>query len=295
MAKKLKTELNETAKKEAVLKLIREYTRNKNVKLVNRGNAAIFCALYIAKKRNPRPFILIPDQGGWLTYKTYPKILGFDVRTVHTNRGIIDLMDLERKVKSGAAFIVPSFAGYFAEQSIKYIYNICKENDCLLIEDASGSISDKELCDGEYCDLIIGSFGKWKIADAGYGGFISANDKELLEEGKEAFTLTNYSGDLNVLLEKLKNAPGRLKALTELAKNVKIDLEGRGYKIVHRELRGLNVVVRFEDEEEKEQLINYCEEKGFEYVECPKYIRIEEDAISIELKRLQLNSKKKKG
>ena len=57
----------------------------------------------------------------------------------------------------------------------------------------------------------------------------------------------------------------------------------------------MNVVVRFEDEEEKEQLINYCEEKGFEYVECPKYIRIEEDAISIELKRLQLNSKKKKG
>jgi hypothetical protein len=279
--------------KEKIITLLKEYTRHKTVKLVHRGNAAIFTALHITKKVNPKPFILIPDQGGWISYKTYPKMLQFDIRTVHTNRGVIDLMDLERKAEGGAAFILTSFAGYFAEQSIHYIYEICKKNNCLLIEDASGSIGDKELCDGGYCDMIVGSFGKWKIADAGYGGFISGS-KELLEEGKEAFSMTNFASEHELLLEKLENAPKRLRQLLELQAQVKEELAERELKVVHPELRGLNVAVRFTSDEEKERIIEYCEEKGFEHVECPNYTRLEEEAISIELKRLKFQGKKSK-
>ena len=293
MAKK-PVQINEAAYKERCLELLRAYTRHKHVKLVSRGNAAIFTAFHIAKRLNPKPFILIPDQGGWFSYKTYPKMLGFDIRTINTNRGVIDLMDLERKAQSGAAFIVPSFGGYFAKQSMQYIYNICKKNDCLLIEDASGSLADKELCDGACADIIIGSFGKWKIADAGYGGFISTKEKELIDEAKDSLSMISFRPDYPVLLEKLEKAPERLSALLNLQIKVKSELTSLDFKVVHPDLRGINVVVRYADEAEKERIIEYCDNKGFEYVQCPNYIRLEEEAISIELKRLQFGDGKKK-
>ena len=44
-----------------VLNLLSGYTKHKHVRLVQRGNAAILAALYIVKKINPKPFILIPS------------------------------------------------------------------------------------------------------------------------------------------------------------------------------------------------------------------------------------------
>lgn len=275
---------------------LKKYTGHKYVKIVHRGNAAIFAALAIAKKVNPKSFLLMPDQGGWISYQTYPKLLGFDIKTVNTNRGLIDLVDLENKAETGAAFIVSSFAGYFAEQSMKYIHNICKEKGCLLIEDASGAIGDDILCDGKRADIIVGSFNNWKVVDVGYGGFISTNDDTLFDAGKEvAFSITNHYPEYTLLLEKLKNAPEKIKKMIALAETVKKELLELNptFKIIHSDLRGLNVVVRYMDENEKEQLIAYCDTKKYDYVECPKYIRLEEDAISIELKRLDFDGKKK--
>ncbi|HII72386.1 TPA: hypothetical protein HA265_06545, partial [Candidatus Woesearchaeota archaeon] len=183
--------------------------------------------------------------------------------------------------------------GYFAEQSIHYIHNICKEKKCLLIEDASGALGDRELCDGEHADMIVGSFGRWKVADAGYGGFISGR-KELIDEGKEAFSLTTFHPRDETVVKKLEEAPERLKALLALQAEVKEELEKMELNVVHKDLRGLNVVVRFTSEAEKEMIIDHCKEKGYEYVTCPNYIRLEEDAISIELKRLQVSNGKKK-
>ena len=62
---------------EKVISKIKQITKHKYAKIVNCGNSAIFAALYVAKKINPKPFVLIPDQGGWISYKTYPLILGF--------------------------------------------------------------------------------------------------------------------------------------------------------------------------------------------------------------------------
>ena len=38
---------------------------------------------------------------------------------------------------------------------------------------------------------------------------------------------------------------------------------------------------------EKEAITMYCESNGYEFTECPRYIRIIEPAISIEVKRLE--------
>jgi glycine/serine hydroxymethyltransferase len=236
---------------------------------------------------NPKPFILVPDQGGWISFKTYPKILGFDFKTVKTDRGLIDLIDLEKKAESGAALLVTSFAGYFAEQPMKYISQICRKCKCLLIEDASGSVGDTVLCNGEYSDIIVGSFGKWKPINAEYGGFISAADKEYLDSAHDIFSATNHYPSYDVLLGKLEKADKRLKEMLKDAEKVKEELAKRfpDVRIIHKELRGLNVMVKYMTESEKKDIILFCKDKGYDYVECPKYIRLEEEAISIELKR----------
>jgi hypothetical protein len=280
-------EEDSSTKKEKCIALLKKYTRHKNVRLVQRGNAAIFCALYIVKKANPKPFILIPDQGGWISFKTYPKILGFEVRTVKTDRGLIDLIDLEKKAESGAALFVTSFAGYFAEQPLKYVSQICRKNKCLLIEDASGAVGDSELCNGEHSDIIVGSFGKWKPINAGYGGFISVANKEHLEDASDIFSTTNHYPEYDTLLSKLEKAEKRLADMLRESGKVKEEL-GRLFpdaKIIHKDLRGLNVMVKYMNEADKKGIISYCKDKGYEYVQCPKYIRLEEEAISIEIKR----------
>ena len=271
---------------EEAVEMIKELTRHKHARLVHRGNAAIFTALCIAKKMNPKPFILIPDQGGWISFQTYPRILGFDIRKVKTNRGLIDLIDLEKKAESGAAFLATSFAGYFAEQPMKYISRICKKNNCLLIEDASGALGDDELCDGHYSDIIAGSFGRWKPINVGYGGFISTSG-DWFEKANEAFSMTNHYPVYDELVERLHGAKERIKKMIELSNTVKKELsDEKQLKIVHQDLRGLNVMVLTPDEKAKEEAEEYCKRKGYEYVQCPNYTRLDEAAISIELKRI---------
>ena len=267
-----------------VLEKLRELSRHKYVRLANCGNAAIFAAIYIAKKFNSKAFILIPDQGGWFSYKTFPKIFNFEVKEIKTDYGIINLGDLEKHAKTGSALLLPSFAGYFAEQPLKQIHEICKKNGCILIEDASGAIGDDTLCNGKYSDIVIGSFGKWKPVNFEEGGFIATSKKEYFEETKEVFSVIRFKPDYKKLLEKLEKSKKRLDFFIETAKKVKGELIDM--KVLHREKRGLNAVVKYSTDNEKKKIIDYCNKKGYEYFECPSYIKVEEKAISIEIKRL---------
>jgi glycine/serine hydroxymethyltransferase len=281
-----KTEATKKTQHDKISELIKRYTRHKNVKLVHRGNAAIFCALYIAKQLGKEK-IIIPDQGGWISFKTYPGMLGLQLLTVKTDDGVIDLDDLAKKAGKNSAFIVTSFAGYFAEQPMKMISEVCRKNGCLLIEDASGAVGDETLCDGNHSDIIVGSFGRWKPINAEYGGFISAAKKEWFDKNNDVFSMTNHYPEYDALLAKLDNAPLRLKEMIAIAERVKQEVvrELPGIEIVHRESRGLNVIAKYKNEKEKQSMIKYCERHRHEYVECPQYIRLEEKAISIELKR----------
>ena len=83
--------------KRQVLEKLREFTKHNNILITNRGNQSILLALHLVKKNTDKNTILIPNQGGWLTFKTYPKILGFNIKEVKTDSGIIDLKDLKEK------------------------------------------------------------------------------------------------------------------------------------------------------------------------------------------------------
>jgi dTDP-4-amino-4,6-dideoxygalactose transaminase len=261
------------------LKIIAECTGKKNIKLTERGNFAIFSALYLAKKLNNTSIVLVPDQGGWISFETYPKMFGFFVEKVKTNHGLIDLTDLEEKMrrKNVCAFIITSLAGYFAEQDVEKIQAICKEHQCILIEDATGIISKKV-----YGDIVVGSFGHWKPVNLGYGGFIATDFA--LREIDEIFSLSKTNFDLKNLIKKLKNTGKRIEKLEKKCAEIKKDL--KHFEILHRDKRGLNVVVKFYNENEKKKITEYCNKKKLEYVVCPKNIRVLENAISIEVKRL---------
>ena len=179
-----------------------------------------------------------------------------------------------------SAIIFTSFAGYFAEQPLKKISKICKKNGCLVIEDASGAIGDKKLCNGKYSDIIVGSFGDWKPINLGYGGFISAKDKEYFEYAKEAFSMIKvHKNFYKEILPLLKRK--RLINMIKFAEFVKKELSNFGFEIIHKNKRGINVVTKFDPD-----VIMYCRKKNYPYMLCPNYIRVNAKAISIELKKV---------
>src|SRR3989344_2975397 len=158
-----------------IISLLQKYTRHRNVVIFNNGSDAISEALRLVKRVNPKNKILIPDQGGWVGYDTYLYKKGYEVYKIKTNKGVIDLNVLRRNIPGSAVILITSFAGYYAEQPLEEIAKICKQNQCLLVEDASGSMGDVKLCNGKFSDIIIGTFGEGKIISHRNCGFLSSN------------------------------------------------------------------------------------------------------------------------
>lgn len=263
--------------------LLKKYTKHEQVRFTSRGNKAIFAAFKCAKKLNPGKYILVPDQGGWFTFLNYPKKLGFEVKSVKTNYGIIDLDDLKNKLKDASALIYTNPAGYFAEQPLKKIYDVCKKK-CLVILDVSGSIGNTK--DGSNADIMLGSFGRWKPVNIEYGGFISFKDEKNYIQSKEILNELYFDNTkLEISYGKLKNIKNRYSFFHRINKKIKKDL--KDFNILHKDKEGINVVVAFSDEKEKEKLICYCEKNKYEFTLCPRYIRVNEKAISIEVKRME--------
>ena len=253
---------------------LRRLTKHENVFLTSRGNTAIDLAVLLVGGR-----VLIPTDGGWLSYQ---KIDG--CVEVACSDAVLDLEDLESQLKAGKfkGLLYHNPGGYFAEQPIKEIYELCSKYNCLVILDVSGSIGT-EMCDGDYADVIVGSFGRWKLIDAGAGGFISVKDKELfdgidLEEFNDTVVLEQIS-------EKIESLGNRVSFLKNKVREIKKDLSD--FSIIRRNDEGLVVIVEFFTQKERESLLNYCEKNSYEWTECPRYIRINKKAISIEVKRLQ--------
>lgn len=255
-----------------ILKKLRELTGHEQVVLTPNGNTAILHALMKVEKKK----VLIPDQGGWLTYKNYPTQLGRQLIEVKTVDALIDLEDLKAKIDKDAVLLYENPGGYFVEQPIKEIYDLCKKAGAVVILDASGGVGT-DMCDGRYADSIVGSFGKWKPVNAEYGGFISSNK----EYDFDSFDIDESK--LSDILDKLEKLPERIKFLND--KRTKVIEDIKKYDIVHPQSRGYVVVVKGTDEQ-LEEVKEYCKKNGLEWTECPRYIRLMSKAVSIEVKRL---------
>jgi len=261
-------------------------TNHHFVQITSRGNSAITLALSILPKDKT---ILIPEEGGWLHYRIGPRKLKLKTEEVRCQAAVIDLLDLQEKLIKfkPAAFIYQNPGGYFAKQPTAEIYKLCSKNNCLVILDVSGAVGT-DFCRGKEADIMVCSFGEDKLINAGFGGFVSCRDSKQWEKLKtvieSADEILNDENKLKLILEKIKALPQRIAFLLKKRKQIVADLEAM--EIVHREVNGFVVVIKYSLENEKEKIINYCQKEKLPFTECPRYLRLKEKAISIEFKQL---------
>lgn len=287
--------------KPAVLQSIQRRVNHPYVEVLNRGNSAILLALTklgcvsnddLDENNNCNCTVYIPEEGGWLTYEKYAVNLGMNVVKIKCSSAMIDIMDLRNKLSQGQEgsqgnkiFIYHALGGYCAEQPVKDLYRVCQEHGCKVIMDVCGTFGTG-LCNGEHADICLASFSKWKPVNYGQGGFISFKDDKLYRECKPLFSAFTFQGDYNELLGKIDEVEERIQFLTERRKEVVSDLEK--FDILYPYSKhAIVVIISYKNDMDKLRIISYCTKCQLEYTECPREIRVMQDAVSIEVKRLE--------
>lgn len=263
---------------------IRSLVGHEKIRLTSRGNEAIRQALLGLVAHKSEGVVLIPQEGGWLSYKTLPGECGLRYDFVKCVDGVLDLDDLRAKVANEdvVGLLYLHYGGYFACEPIEEIYSICADAGVMVILDVCGSIGTRKDL-GEFGDYVVCSFRRWKLVNAGKGGFVSARDEKLFKKLPE---VAQFTQEGEKILEKLEGLNTRVAFLRERCKVVKADLLAMGLKVVRRDDEGFVVIVRFDDDLQKEKVAAYCEKHRLEYTLCPRYIRYMGKGVSIEVKRL---------
>ncbi len=224
--------------------------------------------------------ILYQEEGGWLTYEKYIRQANLEPIKMITDDGLVYEQEVARH-DVDTALIINSLPGYVALQDMDSLSGVCAAHDVFLVNDVSGSIG---LAESKVGDIVVGSFGKAKPVNLGSGGFIATNDEDVYNKIKEFLP---EEGELQFILleKKLRNLDTRRSYLQKRVREVKNDLDGMD--IVHQNDEfGLNVIIRYDTDEQKQRILEYCEDKELEFTECPREIRILDNAVSIEIKRL---------
>lgn len=259
--------------------LIKDLVGKQHVYLVRRGNDAIKQAL----KLSGRTRVMIQDQGGWLTYTQFIKKLRLSYSFLKTEHGLLDAKTIDKSINrifdknierteaamNSAVLLVNSMPGYAFVQDMMSLTRACQQKGILIINDASGSIGTEEAKQG---NIILGSFGRDKPLDIGMGGFIACDTAMDVQEAE--LDLVRLEKALLILKEKLS-------FWHQLKSRILKDLDE--FDIIKGE--GINVIIRFREQAEKNKIIEYCKRNNFIYTLCPRYIRVLEDAICIEVKR----------
>ena len=235
-------------------------TNHRYAKLVNSGNSAILAAM-----NSIDGAILIPDQGAWNGFKQIANFLNKDLITVKTNKGLVDLDELNESIISASennmidlddesnksALFLTSFAAYTAEQDLKAICDFAHKNNILVVEDASGAIGDYDniLANGDYSDIIIGSTGSPKIVNVEDGGFITTNDDKLFKKSS-LLLKTNKASNITAcgIYNELDFAKDNLKKTVDSCLYLKETIEEKtSFNVFHKDKRGINVIIETED------------------------------------------------
>ncbi len=263
-----------------IISTLQRLTKHSFIEITMTGDAAIEAALRLLPKGSQ---LLIPEEGGWLSYEKLPKKLGLTAVKVICDDARLNLPDLKQKLSGGVALLYQNPGGYFAEQPMKEIYEVCHAAGCLVIMDVSGALGTK-LCVGNYADIMVGSFGEWKLVEAKWGGFISCQSKELF--GK--LQITPFTDNLEKIQQALERLPQRIAFLRNKVRQIRSDLDG--FNLIHPHDEAFVVVVRYENEDEKVKVVQYCKGQNLPFTECPRYIRLMDKAICIEVKKLEEKS-----
>ncbi len=272
--------------RDKVIHKISTFIPQQFIEVTTRGNTAIKAALSALPKDST---VLIPAEGGWLTYKEYPIELGLKIEEVACADAVLNLEDLEKKLQENnlqpekvSALLYHHLGGYFAAQPIREIYGLCKRYNCLVILDVCGSFGTP-LLDPRYADVLVGSFGKWKLIPARGGGFIACRDKVFFDNLE--IDAMDDEKQFEIILQKFEELDDRVIFL--LRKRAEIVHELADHKVLFTDSPRFVVVVEFDNDESKQDILDFCKREKLEFTECPRYIRLMRPAICIEVKRLE--------
>lgn len=268
---------------------LKEKTGKDSVDFTNRCNTSIKYAMNLCIKLNDlnineeeKRTVVVQKEGGWLTYDKIATRLGLNVVYVNTIDSKVDLKDLEKILKNNddvLAFIYNRLPGYFCHNDNKEIIEMCFEYDVFTIEDQSGELYPSR------SDFIVGSFGRWKPLNLGHGGFI-AHSLTFEDQETNPFVIPCDHPNLRLEIKPyITNYDQRVRMLKEITRKIKIEFEE--FNIIRKEDDGINVIVAYDSEDEKKKIIQKCIDNKLEYEECPRDIRINRNAISIEIKRIE--------
>jgi len=272
----------------AAEEIVAETTGHEYSKIVGSGNSSILAVMNNFKER-----VMVPDQGGWSGFKKMADFRGIETVEVTTNKGLInpDVLNDSIKAESPEALFITSFAGYMAEQPVKDLYEVCEDNGVLLVEDASGSIGDpeKRLANGNHAHVIIASTGTPKTVNVGSGGFITTGDKKLLDNSN--YLLKSLKADPVTcagIAEEIKNAPETISKTLKSCEILKEELSE--LNIYHKYKRGINICISHDNPKRVSYNLRQSlkVDGGGIVTVCPRYDRIKEKGVCIELKNLDV-------
>lgn len=268
--------------KDECIYLLQELTGKDFIIFTRRGNSSISNSLEVSHELG-KELVMIQDQGGWMTYEKLIKKHGLNCLMLKTNYGLIKPSHLSNCHDS--VLLINSMPAYAFLEDMKSIELEAEHNKILILNDASGSIGTDAAKIG---DVIFGSFGNAKPINVGEGGFIATSDKKLYSmlSSKIAFNpLNQFFIDLENNIRGLKK---RLNFLNDKRDDTLKKLSDENFDVIYPDAQGINIIVRTNNNDsEKERIIKFCEKENLEFTECPRYIRVNEPAISIEIKRLK--------
>ncbi len=244
--------------------LLSQLTGKKNIVIMRRGNVAIRQALRIAVTQGFNS-VTIQDQGGWITYEQYANQLKLPITKIETDTGFFTGNFSKELLLINT---MPGYAGLVDTASIK-------TSDCFIINDATGSIGTPQ---GTWGDIIVASFGEDKPIYLGkYALFASDIDYHVPDE-------VLLADEIIILAKLIERLPITRKELNKASDAIKKDL--KDLSIVHSKAQGFNVIIKTTNNDEENRIKDYCAKHGYEFTICPRYIRMLDRGISIEVKRV---------
>ena len=284
-----RTKINEY--KKTAENSIEKITGHDHARVLGSGNSAIMAAMSAMK--GP---IMVPDQGGWSGFKKIARFYRLEVVYIPTVMGVIQPETLEEhlKIKNPESLFITSFAGYMVEQPVKEIYEICEDNGAILVEDASGSVGDpeKNLACGDHSHIIVASTGSPKIVNLGNGGFISFNDPEIFKDSGFIFkTLQSSPVTCAGLVEEIKKAPLNLTKTIAACEFLKKRID----TVLHPDKRGINIAIPHDNPKKFGHSLRSSlrVEGGGLISTCPRYDRMNQPGVCLEIKNLDIQCLKK--
>ncbi|MDO5851446.1 MAG: aminotransferase class V-fold PLP-dependent enzyme [Methanobacteriaceae archaeon] len=290
----------ETIDKQLAIETIQKYQSCKKTYILDSGTQAIQTIT------NVLDTILIPDQGTWKKTLQHAQKRKQNLEILETNDGLIDpeiINQYTNKTDKKVALYITSYAGYTANQPIKDIHKICKENNILLIEDISGSIGDTKnnLAKTKNSEIQVCSTGSPKIINLEQGGFININTDDILLDksiiSKNQPNNSIYKGIINEL-PKSKKIHNKTYTITQEIKEILKEelINNNEHKIVHPNKNGINIIITAPSNSKAKKLayhlrknITTNNQKSI-ITTCPNYNRIKKAGVAIEIKNIQVET-----